>query len=143
MASLRTGLNTDTHLEMASRRSQGYKFAIEAPSGASEETDQLGHDPLVGVFLEVVASVVELGHGRVGQSLAPLIENRGRERRVSHGPRDPCGLGAEVLLKSGLKSRKEFGDRSGGAGRVRNLARKDELTCAAGPGRVRREIGAA
>ena len=80
-----------------------------------------------GVLLEVVASVVELRRGRAGQSLARLIENRRRERRVSHGPHDPCGFGAEVLLKSALESRKQFGDRSGGAGRVRDLARKHEL----------------
>ena len=84
------------------------------------------------------ASVVELRHGRVGQSLAPLIENRRRERRVFHRAHDPCGLGAEVLLKSALESRKQFGDRSGGAGGVRDNARKHELACTAGPGLSRR-----
>jgi hypothetical protein len=52
----------------------------------------------VGVLLDVVAGVVELGHGRVRQGLAPFLENRGRESRAAHRPHDPRGLGAEVLL---------------------------------------------
>jgi hypothetical protein len=75
-----------------------------------EEAEQLGHDPLESVLLEVVAGVVELGHGCVGQSLAPFLENRGRERRVAYRPHDPRGLGAEVLLEPALEPADQFGD---------------------------------
>lgn len=71
-------------------------FQVEVARAVScasaSEADQLGHDLLVGVLLEVVTSVVDLGHGRVGQNLLPSFEDRWRERRIAHRPRDPRWL---------------------------------------------------
>ena len=53
----------------------GWRRASLSESSVGDETEQLGHDPFVGVLLDVVAGVVELRHGRVGQSLAPVLEN--------------------------------------------------------------------
>lgn len=78
-----------------------------------------------------------------GKVLRHSSRNRRRERRVAHRPHDPRRLGAEVLLKSALKPREQFGDWSRSAGRSQDLARKDELACAAGPRRVRRQVRAA
>src|SRR5258708_24334076 len=109
-------------------------------ASAGEEAEQLGHDPLVGVFLDVVAGVVELGHGCVGQGLAPLLVNRGRESGVAHRPHDLRGFGAEVLLDSVLEPGEPVGDRSGDARRVRELPRGDELPGAAQPRPVRPHV---
>ena len=101
-----------------------------------EEAEQLRNDPLVGVLLEVMTGVVELGHGRVGQRLAPLLKDRGVNAgsRIAHMIR--AGLERNSCSIPRLSRARQPGDRSGVASG--DLARKDKLAGPTGPRRVRR-----